>query len=132
MDTAKLIPMVRKQSEQIGLIASGGLRNGLDIARSLRLGANMTAVAQPFLEPALNSSEAVIEKIDILSEQLRRAMFLTGSRDLKQLQERPADTRLVRTQNQLTSAATEVAADGQTHQIYRINQLAAGQKSAIN
>ena len=72
--------MVRKQSEQIGLIASGGLRNGLDIARSLRLGANMTAIAQPFLEPALNSSEAVIEKIDILSEQLRRAMFLTGSR----------------------------------------------------
>ena len=89
MDTAKLIPMVRKQSEQIGLIASGGLRNGLDIARSLRLGANMTAVAQPFLEPALNSSEAVIEKIDILSEQLRRAMFLTGSRDLKQLQGAP-------------------------------------------
>ena len=89
MDTAKLISMVRKQSDQLGLIASGGLRNGLDIARSLRLGADMTAIAQPFLEPALKSSEAVIETIDILSEQLRRAMFLTGSRDLKQLQSAP-------------------------------------------
>ena len=89
MDTAKLISMVRKQSDQLGLIASGGLRNGLDIARSLRLGADMTAIAQPFLEPALKSSEAVIATIDILSEQLRRAMFLTGSRDLKQLQSAP-------------------------------------------
>lgn len=89
MDTAKLISMVRKQSDQLGLIASGGLRNGLDIARSLRLGADMCAIAQPFLEPALKSSEAVIETIDILSEQLRRAMFLTGSRDLNQLQSAP-------------------------------------------
>jgi len=89
MDTAQLIPQVRSQSSQLGLIASGGLRDGLDIARSLRLGANMTAMAQPFLQPALESTEAVIEKIEILREQLRWAMFLTGSKNLKKLQSAP-------------------------------------------
>jgi isopentenyl-diphosphate delta-isomerase len=89
MDSAQLIPALRSQSSQLGLIASGGLRNGLDIARSLRLGANMSALAQPFLQPALESTEAVIEKIEILSEQLRWTMFLTGSKNLKQLQKAP-------------------------------------------
>ncbi|UVW35522.1 type 2 isopentenyl-diphosphate Delta-isomerase [SAR92 clade bacterium H455] len=86
MNTAQLIARVRSQSSQLGVIASGGLRNGLDIARSLRLGANMSAMAQPFLEPALESTEAVLEKIEILREQLRWAMFLTGSKNLKKLQ----------------------------------------------
>jgi isopentenyl-diphosphate delta-isomerase len=89
MDSAQLISQLRSQSSQLGLIASGGLRNGLDVARSLRLGANISAIAQPFLEPALESTEAVIEKIDILREQLRWTMFLTGSKDLKQLQKAP-------------------------------------------
>lgn len=89
MDTAELIPQVRSQSSQLGLIASGGLRDGLDIARSLRLGANMSAMAQPFLQPALESTDAVIEKIEIFREQLRWAMFLTGSANLKRLQSAP-------------------------------------------
>ena len=42
----------------------------------------MTALAQLFLAPALESTEAVIEKISILQEQLRWAMFLTGSQNL--------------------------------------------------
>lgn len=92
MDTAQLIPKLRSQSSQLGLIASGGLRNGLDIARSLRLGANMSAMAQPFLQPAMESTEAVIEKIEILREQLRWAMFLTGSKSLKKLQAAPLMT----------------------------------------
>jgi isopentenyl-diphosphate delta-isomerase len=45
----------------------------------------MTALAQPFLEPALQSTEAVVEKLSILSEQLRWAMFLTGSQNLDRL-----------------------------------------------
>ena len=89
MDSAQLIPQLRSQSQQLGLIASGGLRNGLDIARSVRLGANMTAIAQPFLEPALESTKAVVEQIEIFREQLRWAMFLTGSKNLKKLQNAP-------------------------------------------
>lgn len=89
MNTAQLIPSLRSQSSQLSLVASGGLRNGLDIARCLRLGANMTAIAQPFLEPSLESTEAVVEKIEILREQLRWTMFLTGSKDLKSLSSAP-------------------------------------------
>ncbi len=49
----------------------------------------VSALAQPFLEPALESTDAVIEKIAILSEQLRWTMFLTGSDTLKSLSKAP-------------------------------------------
>jgi isopentenyl-diphosphate delta-isomerase len=42
-------------------------------------------LAQPFLAPALESSQAVIEKIEILQEQLRWTMFLTGSKSINAL-----------------------------------------------
>ena len=89
MTTADLIPIVRSQSSLLGVVASGGVRHGLDIARAMRIGANMTAIAQPFLQPALESTAAVIEQIEIFREQLRWAMFLTGSKNLRQLQSAP-------------------------------------------
>jgi isopentenyl-diphosphate delta-isomerase len=85
MDTVDLLPAVHSACPSLGLIGSGGVRHGLDMARCIRLGATMTALAQPFLAPALNSTEAVIDKISILQEQLRWAMFLTGSRTLADL-----------------------------------------------
>jgi len=45
----------------------------------------MTALAQPFLASALISTEAVIEKISVLEEQLRWTMFLTGCKGLSDL-----------------------------------------------
>lgn len=82
MDTADLIPRVHAACPDIDLIGSGGVRNGLDVAKCIRLGAHMAALAQPFLAPALESSQAVIEKIEIVQEQLRWAMFLTASKNL--------------------------------------------------
>lgn len=89
MDTVTLLADVRSACPKVNLVASGGVRNGLDIAKCIRLGAQMTALAQPFLSPALESSEAVIEKIQVLQEQLRWAMFLTGSQNLKALESAP-------------------------------------------
>ncbi|MDC3261709.1 type 2 isopentenyl-diphosphate Delta-isomerase [bacterium] len=89
MDTVDLIPRVRATCPELSLIGSGGIRHGLDIARCIRLGAQMTALAQPFLAPALESTEAVVEKITILREQLHWAMFLTGSKDLSTLAQAP-------------------------------------------
>lgn len=89
MTSAELVMPLRRLDADLGLIASGGIRNGIDIARCLRLGATMTAVAQPFLEPALQSTDAVVEKIDILTEQLRRTLFLTGSENLTSLRVAP-------------------------------------------
>ena len=85
MDTVELLPAVHAACPTLNLIGSGGVRHGLDIARCIRLGAQTTALAQPFLEPALESTEAVVEKVAILQEQLRWAMFLTGSQNLSQL-----------------------------------------------
>ena len=85
MDTVELLPAVHAACPTLNLIGSGGVRHGLDIARCIRLGAQTTALAQPFLEPALESTEAVVEKAAILQEQLRWAMFLTGSQNLSQL-----------------------------------------------
>jgi isopentenyl-diphosphate delta-isomerase len=89
MDTVALIPRLKQLDNNLKLIGSGGVRHGLDIARCIRLGAQMTALAQPFLEPALQSTEAVIEKVSILSDQLRWAMFLTGSQNLDRLSVAP-------------------------------------------
>jgi isopentenyl-diphosphate delta-isomerase len=85
MDTVDLLPAVYNACPSLELIGSGGVRHGLDIARCIRLGATMTALAQPFLAPALESTEAVIDKISILQEQLRWTMFLTGSQTLTDL-----------------------------------------------
>ena len=86
LNTAQALNMARASCPDINLIASGGIRHGLDIARCIRLGANMTAIAQPFLKPATQSTDAVIEKIDIFKQQLRWSMFLTGSQTLQDLQ----------------------------------------------
>lgn len=92
MDTAELLPAVHAACPQLMLIGAGGLRHGLDIARCIRLGAHITALAQPFLQPALESTDAVIDKIAILQEQLRWSMFLTGSQNLIQLKVAPLQT----------------------------------------
>ena len=98
MRTFDLLPLLSAisgidEAIDLQLIGSGGIRNGLDVARSIRLGASMVAMAQPFLEPAIRSSEAVIEKINIINEQLRRTMFLTGSANLDALSQAKLERR---------------------------------------
>lgn len=65
------------------VIASGGLRSGIDCAKSIALGAEMSGAAYPFLK-ALNSGklESTIEEWIL---QLKMCMFLTGSKNIEQL-----------------------------------------------
>ncbi|GBC74590.1 Isopentenyl-diphosphate delta-isomerase [archaeon HR05] len=74
-----------RRSVRIGIIASGGLRSGLDIAKCIALGADICALAWPFLKCAAESKESVLDYARMLIEELRAAMFLTGSRDIKAL-----------------------------------------------
>lgn len=67
------------------LIASGGIRTGLDVARSIVLGASMAGAAAPLLEAAAESADAVRKVLTIIREELKAAMLLTGSPDIASL-----------------------------------------------
>ena len=67
------------------VFASGGLRDGIDIAKCIALGADLAGLASPFLRAASHSAEAVDELIRELNAQLRVAMLCTASRDIRDL-----------------------------------------------
>ena len=71
------------------VIATGGVRTGLDAAKALALGARLVGVARPLLQAALEGDAAVDAWIDQRLHELRTVLFLTGSRNLEQLRERP-------------------------------------------
>lgn len=66
-------------------IASGGLRDGIDMVKSVILGAAVCGVAAPLLKPAMESAEAVIDAIEALRREFITAMFLLGTPDVKSL-----------------------------------------------
>jgi isopentenyl-diphosphate delta-isomerase len=61
------------------IIASGGVRSAIDVCKAIVLGANTVGMAAPFLRPAMESAEAVIEVIENYKQGLKTAMFLLGS-----------------------------------------------------
>ncbi len=69
----------------IPLIASGGILDGIHVAASVSMGATAAGVANIILKEASESANAVKEKLTIIMEELKTAMLLTGSKDLKQL-----------------------------------------------
>jgi isopentenyl-diphosphate delta-isomerase len=83
--TADAVRQVRLELPTIPLIASGGLRSGMDVAKGIALGADMGAMAGPFLKAAAESPEAVGRAIGNVVAELRLVMFATGSGDLSAL-----------------------------------------------
>ncbi len=75
------------------LIASGGIKNGLDIARSIALGADMAGIARPLLAPAFVSASYVSAKLGEIAYGLKVVSMLTGARSLKELQGAPTVVR---------------------------------------
>lgn len=67
------------QREKVHIFASGGVRSGLDIAKCIALGADMVGLAGPFLKPATQSAEAVVEEMTLLREELAIAMFCSAA-----------------------------------------------------
>lgn len=85
--TAEAVLAARRANPKIPIIASGGLRDGLDLAKSIALGATMGGMAGPFLKAAVNSLEAVQEQIQIVQTELKIAMFCTGTASITALQQ---------------------------------------------
>lgn len=67
------------------LIASGGILDGTHVAASIAMGASCAGVANAILRDAVESADAVKRKLTVIREELRAAMLLTGSSDIKQL-----------------------------------------------
>ncbi|NOZ02158.1 MAG: type 2 isopentenyl-diphosphate Delta-isomerase [Deltaproteobacteria bacterium] len=86
---AQSISNVRKAMPGTGIVASGGLRTGLDLAVALRLGASAGAMALPLLKAALEGSDRLDEALDTVLFELRAVMFGTGSRTLADLKRAP-------------------------------------------
>ena len=64
---------------ELPIIATGGIRNGLDVARAIALGANCAGIAHALLNPAINGSDHTLFEIDAIIKELRAAMFLVGA-----------------------------------------------------
>lgn len=69
------------------LISTGGVRNGLDMARALALGATLVGMGFPFLKAASKSYEAVCELLEVVVAELKLAMQLSGAANIGQMRE---------------------------------------------
>jgi isopentenyl-diphosphate delta-isomerase len=87
--TEEALVSVRKALPEMELVASGGIRTGLDIAKAIALGANMAALGQPLLAPALDSPRKVVEFLRGILYELKVAMLCVGARNLAALRQAP-------------------------------------------
>lgn len=87
--TARAIAAVRVACPEAVIIGSGGVRDGVDAARAIRLGADLVGQAAGVLQAATRSTEAVVQHFEGVVRQLRTVCFCTGSADLNALRRAP-------------------------------------------
>lgn len=92
--TADCIVQIRQQYPDLPLIASGGLRNGLEVAKAIALGADLAGLAFPFLQAASESEAAVDEAIELLIAELKTVLFCTGNANLAELKRSPSLSKI--------------------------------------
>jgi isopentenyl-diphosphate Delta-isomerase len=79
------VSIVEASVAHLPLISTGGVRNGLDMARALALGASLVGIGFPFLKAASESYEAVCELLETIVAELKVAMQLSGAATIGQL-----------------------------------------------
>lgn len=89
--TTEAILNVRRAAPALPVIASGGLRTGIDIAKCVALGASLGGMAGPFLKAAAQSVALTVQMIEEIQREIRTCMFAAGVESFGQLQK----TRLV-------------------------------------
>lgn len=75
------------QTVKIPVIASGGIRNGIDVAKALALGASLASLSQPVLQAAVKGVKETENVLSLLIEELRNVMFLVGADSVDTLRE---------------------------------------------
>jgi isopentenyl-diphosphate delta-isomerase len=76
-------------SSGVQTVASGGIRSGVDAAKSIALGASLAGAALPLLSPATRGPAEVLRVLRAYIRALRICMFLSGSPDIARLQKAP-------------------------------------------
>lgn len=87
LPTADCLISARQVAPNLPLIASGGLRNGLDVAKTLALGADLAGLAYPFLKAASDSEAAVAALAEVLIAEIKTVLFCTGQATLSGLRQ---------------------------------------------
>lgn len=77
---------VKRKQKNLKILASGGIRNGVEIAKCLGLGAELVGIASPFAKAGMESEEKVEELIEKYVKELKVTMFGVGVKNLKELQ----------------------------------------------
>jgi isopentenyl-diphosphate Delta-isomerase len=85
--TIEVMQNIRQVAPGLLIIASGGLRNGIDIAKCVSLGASLGGMASPFLKAASQSEDKIRMLIRLIKEEIRICMFATGSKTIAELQD---------------------------------------------
>lgn len=85
--TSEAVLAAKRAGGSLPIIASGGLRNGLDMAKCIALGATLAGMAGPFLKAAVDSLQAVLDEIEIATTELQVAMFGIGVDSIAGLQQ---------------------------------------------
>lgn len=83
--TASSIKNVRKINKTIPLVAVGGIRTGLDVAKCLALSAHVVGMAQPMLEKAIKSEDELFRFIEQIMLELKVAMLASGAQSIADL-----------------------------------------------
>lgn len=92
--TAECIVSVRDVAPDVPLIASGGLRDGVEVAKAIALGADLAGLAMPFLQAAAVSEAALHELVQVLIAEITTVLFCTGNTTLKDLKHSKSLKRL--------------------------------------
>src|SRR6266511_3708419 len=83
--TVESILKVKKATPGMTIFASGGLKDGLDIAKCIALGATLGGMAGQFLKAAAISEEETVEMMKLTQKQIEVTMFAAGAQNLKGL-----------------------------------------------
>jgi isopentenyl-diphosphate delta-isomerase len=83
--TASSIKDIKDADLALELIATGGIRDGHDIAKSIAIGADFCGIGLPFFRAALESQAAVEDEFNFFAESLKIVMLATGSKTLESL-----------------------------------------------
>ena len=84
--TAESVIQIRNAFPEKLIFASGGLQNGIDVCKTITLGARLGGMAGKFLKAAADSIETTIELVTQLDKEIKICMFVTGSKDINGLQ----------------------------------------------